>query len=407
LISHRSRRPRTFLLLLAGAALVSLLVAAIASALPGDPPIANQAPADGATLPAVAEGLKVTFSCPAYRTAEEVVEIEEENEEEEIEIIEETISVFGGSEEYGVNFSTSPTPGTDGRLTTAGFGEAGEGESEAVKGTPNCTSELELPTVPNPAVLYSGRVYWQAFRECEGCASGYETGPVSSFVLFPKIEEGEINYVNHIFGGYLTKVHFSAEAELKGTKILLQRWGGSAWETIGEEEGSNAGENNFYVTLAPGHQLLRPFVVGTGVALALEPKARTVRKPKGSPPAPVATGTWIVAGKTEQEEFPLSFRVTDAGTMLRGLNAPIEAICHAATPAGNVTIEAVSAIHHARIAPDGSVVGRTRSNGEIPSIVALTGNFYNGRFTGELTSAFANCTGFRQFEAVLQKPPKK
>jgi hypothetical protein len=407
LINDRSRRPRTFLLLLGGAALVSLLVAAIASALPGDPPIANQSPADGATVPAVAEGLKVTFSCPAYRTVEEVVEIEEENEEEEIEIIEETIPVFGGSEEYGVNFSTSPALGADGRLTTTGFGEAGEGESEAVKGTANCSSELELPTSPNPAVLNSGRVYWQAFRECEGCASGYETGPVSSFVLVPKIEEAEINYVNHIFGGYLTKIHFFAEAELRGAKVLLQRWDGSAWETIAEEDGNNAGENNFYVTLATGHQLLRPLLVGTGVSLALEAKARTVRRPKGSPPAPVEPGTWVVAGKSEPEEFPLSFKVTDGGTMLRGLNAAVEAICHAATPAGNVTIEAVSAIHHARIAPDGSVVGRTRSSGAIPSIVALTGNFYNGRFTGELTSAFANCTGFRQFEAVLQKPPKK
>jgi hypothetical protein len=419
-MNKRSRSTK-LLLLLTGAALVALLAAAVAAALPGDPPIANQSPANGASVPAVAEGLKVGFACPVYRTAEVPVEVEEgeeqegetkkekkEREKREAEEAEQVEPVFGGGEEYGVNFSTSPTLGKDGRLTTAGFGEAGEGESEIVKGTPNCTSELELPTAPNPAVLYSGRVYWQAYRECEGCETGYETGPVSSFVVVPTVEEAEINFENHIFGGYLTKVVFTSANELKGSTVQLQEWNGSAWVAIAEEPGNNAFENSFFVKLGTGRKLLRPVVVGTGVSVILEQKARTVRKPKGSPPAAVKTGTWEVAGgATTREEEPLTFKVTKGGTMLTGLVGYAEAICRGAAKTDVVTIESTAAIHKARIAPDGTVVARSAGHGATPALVNLTGNFYNGRFTGEINSTFANCAGFRQFEAVLAPPKKK
>jgi hypothetical protein len=160
--------------------------------------------------------------------------------------------------------------------------------------------------------------------------------------------------------------------------------------------------------LEAGHHLLRPVVVGTGVTVGLEAKARTVRKPQSSPPTPVATGTWVLAGSEEErEEFPLTFKVTDGGTVLRGFNAAAEAFCKGPTKAENVTIESTAAVHKGRIAPDGSVVARTLSSGTTPSLVALTGNFFNGRFTGELKSTFATCAGFRQFEAVPQKPKKK
>jgi hypothetical protein len=378
-----------------------------AAALPGDPPITPLSPGNGITVPAVEEGLKVTYTCPAYRTAIEIEEEEIENEEEEIEVIEKPVAVFGGSEEYGVIFSTLPVPGTDGRLKSIGFGEAGEAEAEAVKGTPNCTSELELPTSPNPAVLYQGKVYWQAFRECEGCLSGFETGPVQSFVVAPTIEEAEINFENHVYGGYMTKVSFFASSGLKGAKVVLQQWTGTEWQTIAEEPGNELGENSFFVTLGSGHELLRPIVVGTGVTLYLEEKAKTVRRSKKGPRTPVATGSWVYALKPEREEFPLTFKVTNGGTMLRGLNAAVEAICRGPAKDQKVTIEATSAVKSVPIAPDGSVVAHFATTGATPTTVTLTGNFFGGRFNGLLTSQFLNCSGFRQFEAVPAPAPKK
>jgi hypothetical protein len=396
---------RISLVLLVASLLAFLGFVGSAAALPGDPPITPVSPADGASVPAVEEGLKVSYSCPTYRTAVEIEEEEVENEEEEIEVIEKPVTVFEGTEGYGVIFSTGPGLGKDGRLISAGFGEAGEAEAEAVKGTPNCTSELELPTTPNPAVLYQGRVYWQAFRECEGCALGFETGPVRSFVVVPTIEEAEITYEDHVFGGYLTKVAFFASSGLKGAKVVLQRWTGTEWATIAEEPGTELGENSFFVTLGGGHKLLRPVVVGVGITLPLEEKAKTVRKAKKGPRTPVATGGWVYALKPEREEFPLTFKVTDHGTMLRGLTASMEAICRGPAKDQKVTIEASSAVKSVPIAPDGSVVAHFATAGATPSTVTLTGSFFGGRFTGLLTSEFLNCKGFREFEAV-PAPPK-
>ena len=61
----------------------------------------------------------------------------------------------------------------------------------------------------------------------------------------------------------------------------------------------------------------------------------------------------------------------------------------------------------ARIAPDGTVVAHRITSGATPSILSLTGNFFNGRFTGEINSNFLDCAGFRQFEAVLAPAKKK
>lgn len=416
------------LTVLAAVLLLGLVLANKAAALPGDTPITAVGPADGANVPAVEEGLKVTYTCPVYRTVEELVEEEiplppkevippeeeelpppeeEELPEEEVEVIEKLVPVFGNSENYGVIFSTGSALGTNGRLVSTGFGEAGEAEAEVVKGTPSCTSELELPTSPNPAVLYQGRVYWQAFRECEGCPSGFETGPVQSFVVVPTIEEAEITYENHVFAGYMTKVSFFASASLKGAKVALQRWTGTEWLTLSEEPGTESGENSFFITLGAGHRLLRPVLVGTGVTLPLEEKAKTIRRVrKGTARIPIQTGNYAYALKSQREEFPLSFRVTQGGTMLTGFRAAVEAVCRGPNKE-KVTREAASSVRSVPIAPNGDVVAHFATTGATPSTVTLTGSFFSGRFTGLLTSSFLNCSGFREFEAVPVAPTKK
>lgn len=396
------------------AALVALgLVVGDAAALPGDPAITPVGPPDGSNVPAVEEGLKVTYTCPAYRTAEEPVEEEETEEPEEPEggegegeVIppplpeEKFIPVFGGSEEYGVNFSTSSAVGANGLLGTSGFGEAGEAEAEVVKGTPWCSSELELPTSPNPPALFHERVYWQAHRECEECATGFETGPVQSFVVIPNDEEAEISFEDQVFGGYLSKVGFSGEAGLKGAKVALQQWTGTEWKTLGEEPGNDFGENTFYVKLGVGHKLLRPVLVGVGITLPLEAKGKSVRKVKKGAKANVKTGPWAYSLKKEREEFPVNFTVTNGGRMIRGFSASLEAICKT-SPENKVTIEATSAVKEVPIAPNGTVVAHFTTTGPTPTTVTLTGSFFENRFSGLLTSNFnTNCNGFREFEAV-------
>src|SRR6185437_10776020 len=158
-ILRSSSRRLVLLLIAAGALAVLVLEAGGAGAAPATgPPIAPQSPGEGAAVEASAEPLKVTFSCPQFvYEAGELIEEEEiegpqkpeegpkpeEPEEEEMGAVDEKPTLppppvfgpptLGGSENYAVHFSTSSTvnPAT-GQLGTSGFGEAGEGESEAI-----------------------------------------------------------------------------------------------------------------------------------------------------------------------------------------------------------------------------------------------------------------------------------
>ncbi len=222
--------------------------------------------------------------------------------------------VLGGGEEYGVHFSTSFVTDKSGQLGTTGFGEAGEGSSEPIKGSAaQCSSELELPTKPVPAALYEGRIYWQAYRESTLGENGVEVGPVHSFMVYPFVEEPELIFREQIFAGYLTKVGFYYEAELGGAVVQLQEWENGAWKTIAEAPGSNGGENAFFVKLKkPGRHVFRPLVLGGAQPQGLESVAKVVRKPtKQRVTSAADDGSYLAASGKEREEWPIEFSVDE------------------------------------------------------------------------------------------------
>jgi hypothetical protein len=451
-------RPRSFSrlvpLLVALAALTGLIVAvAPAGATPAtSPPIEPLIPSENAGIQASAEPLSVTFTCPTFaaeegevieepeeEAVEETLEEKRERAEREVEELEEEIEriekeeegvvfpeepeeevvppvvlheppVLGGGEEYGVHFSTSFATDASGQLGTAGFGEAGEGSSEPIKGSAaQCSSELELPTKPVPAALYEGRIYWQVFRESEFGENGVEVGPVHSFMVYPFIEEPELTFREQIFAGYLTKIGFGYEAELGGAVVQLQEWENGAWKTIAEAPGSNSGENAFYVKLKKaGRHVFRPLVLGGAQPQGLESASKVVRKPtKQRVTSAAEDGSYIASTNKVQEESPIEFKVTGNGTVLRNLNLEAETTCKGPTKPQNVTVEIAAHVKNAKIAPDGTVYGVTKTSGPEEWTVTLEGSIFQGRFQGELSTSHANCTGYRTIDAVLQKPKKK
>lgn len=439
-------RPRSFsrlVPLLVALAAITGLVLAVGSAgatTATSPPIEPQLPSENASVQASGEPLSVTFTCPSFvaeegevieETEEEIEErvereieerLEREKEEEEgvefpeepevpeEEVIEREPPVLGGAEEYGVHFSTSFATDKFGQLGTTGFGEAGEGSSEAIKASPTqCTSELELPTKPVPAALYEGRIYWQVFRESTLGENGVEVGPVHSFVVFPFIELPELIFREQIFAGYLTKVGFAYEAELGGAVVQLQEWEGGAWKTLAEAPGSNGGENAFFVKIKkPGRHVFRPLVLGGAQPQGLESVAKVVRKPtKQRVTSAADDGDYLAASNKEREEWPIEFSVKSNGTVLRNLSLEAETTCKGPTKAQDVKLEVPAHLRNAKIAPDGTVFGVTKSAGPEEWTVTLTGSIFQGRFQGELSTSHANCTGFRTIDAVMQKPTKK
>jgi hypothetical protein len=432
-------------LLVALAALTGLIVAvASADATPAtSPPIEPLIPSENAGVQASGEPLAVTFSCPVFaaeegevieepeeEAVEETLEERKERAEAELKEIEEIENgelpepeaeeevapvlreppVLGGGEEYGVHFSTSFATDKFGQLGTAGFGEAGEGSSEPIKGSAaQCSSELELPSKPVPAALYEGRIYWQVYRESAFGENGVEVGPVHSFMVYPHVEEPELTFREQIFAGYLTKIGFYYEAELGGAVVQLQEWENGAWNTIAEAPGSNRGENAFYVKLKKaGRHVFRPLVLGGAQPQGLESVAKVVRKPaKQRVTSAADDGSYIAASNKEQEESPIEFTVGSDGTALRNLSLEAETTCKGPTKPQNVTVEIAAHVKNAKIAPDGTVYGVTKTAGPEEWTVTLEGSIFQGRFQGELSTSHANCTGYRTIDAVLQKPKKK
>jgi hypothetical protein len=429
-ILRSSSRRLVLLLIAAGALAVLVLEVGAAGASPATgPPISPQSPGEGGAVETSAEPLKVTFSCPQFvyeLGEEEEIEVApvppEEEEEEEEEGGEEEVPppiivigppTLGGSENYAVHFSTSPTVNAaSGQLGTSGFGEAGEGEAEAIKGSNAlCTSELELPTKPWPATLYEGTIYWQASRESTVVPDEIEVGPVRSFKVVPHVELPELLFREQVFVGYLTKVSFGYEAELEGAVVELQEWDGSTWTKIAEAPGSNSGENAFYVKpKKAGRHLFRPVVTAGSMAgpLPLERIAKVVRKPsKVRVTSAADDGAYVAANAKEREEWPIEMTVSGGGTTLKNLKVEAETTCKGPTKAQNVKLEIPAVLKHAKIAPDGTVFGVTETTGPEVWTVTLVGSLFQGRFQGELSTSRTNCTGYRTIDAILAKSVKK
>lgn len=436
-ILRSSSRRLVLLLIAVGALAVLVLEVGAAGASPAtSPPIEPQSPGEGATIQASGEALKVSFTCPQFVyeegeliEEEEIEEPEEKEEgseegEEEGEGGEEEViptppapvfgpPVLGGAENYAVHFSTSRAVNpTTGQLGTSGFGEAGEGEAEGIKPTEaSCSSELELPTKPFPATLYEGIVYWQPYRESTVVPDEIEVGPVRSFLVVPHVEEPEVLFREQVFAGYLTKVFFGYEAELEGSVVELQELRGTTWTKVAEAPGSNSGENNFYVKLKkPGRHTFRPVVnAGSmGHPLPLEEVSKVARKPtKARVTSAADDGAYVAANGKEREEWPIEMSVSGGGTTLRNLKVEAETTCKGPTKAQDVKLEVPAVMKHAKIAPDGTVFGVTKTNGPEVWTVTLVGSLFQGRFQGELTTARTNCTGYRTIDAILKKTVEK
>jgi hypothetical protein len=372
-----------------------------ASAAPGDPPIVTKSPASGSTVAANDLGLKVEFGCPAYTKSTETKDGEDG---EEI-----VVKEPGDADEYGVHFSTGTAIGPDGLLTTAGFGDDGEGLVDVAADKVTCSAELNLPEGPVPADLYSGTIYWQAYRNCDACEPAeYEAGPVNAMVVTPNVEEPELELEDHVFAGLLTKVSFSTFSDLSGASIVLQRWDGKRWLEMDEAPAGEGGDSDFYVKFKrPAHTAVRVVIAapGVGIAYATEPRKLTVRDADAKRSVGYGDEGVYLPLKAERAKAPAHFKVEDDGAALVDLFARVESRCTAGLV--SATTYAKVEIKRAHIAPDGSVTAELHTKGATPATITLVGDLHDRQFSGELSTSFLNCSGSRQLELDLGGLPQK
>lgn len=348
--------------------------------MPGDPPIVPLTPANGATVPADPDGIPVSFEFPAY-----------------------TIAVYSGGDvtitdrgdysDYDVRFSSGPQVGSDGRLAAQSFGSdagpalGGDGRT--------CTAKLDTyDSVSSPEIV-GGRIFWQAYRYCNGCAQGNEVGPVRSFVVRPEALEGRLRVPARLYGGYLNVFKLESQAPLSGAQVLLQRRAGKRWKTVVKTR-FQLDETDIVAALPAGRHRLRARIVAAGASFNVAQRTVTVRRRERRVTSARDDGGY--AARKPPANSTLKFRVAGGGKTLRGFKASLTVFCVGPTLPDNRLVVAFALLRSARVAPDGSVTGLLQLKSG--ARVLLTGRLRNGRFRGEVTMSFSTCAGTRKLDAV-------
>lgn len=363
-------------------ALVCLLVAAPAGAYPGtpiEPPIQLLGPPEFASVPVTKGGIDVSYACPSYSS--------------------------GNAADYVARFSNGDEKDAGGRLVATAQYFAGEAPALPGPQAGSCISHLQLPTMSFPAALYLGSLAWQVSRRCGGCRYGWEVGPLSWVFVTPNVEGAELTAPEHLYAGYLSRFAFHASADLGATEVALQgigpKLGPRGWADLARTRYDPAGENALLVRLPLGRHKLRVNVYAAGASQGLPDREVTVEKP---------TGPWSTGGRDDGryssspsagDPGRLTFEVTGRGRVLRNLRGPVRASCQGPVPAPGTATLFSAGLRSARIAPDGTVVGRVLSHGEPGSYVTLAGRLRHRRFSGAVTVASASCSGSREFAATL------
>ncbi|MGV1048186.1 MAG: hypothetical protein ACOYD4_06655 [Solirubrobacterales bacterium] len=233
-----------------------------------------------------------------------------------------------------------------------------------------------------------------------------------SFALQPKVEEPSLETQEHIYAGYLTAVEFSSFSDLTGATVELQRYRKGTWVRLAQEPGHSFDPTVFFVRLPAFDTALRAVVKTSTLTLPLEPKKVTVRKVgRRRATSAVDDGHYKTAPHDEsipglgQSAVPLSLEVVGGGERVVHLHTKMEVGCAGPTslsPATKLTVK--TALRAARIAPDGTVVGRMLAkNSTEPQYVTFVGQLFDRQLSGTLTTAFGRCSGSREIEAVPVK----
>lgn len=360
------------------ALLAFVLVPAGAQALPGDQPITPASPSNGATVPANAEGISVSYSCPGYRK-----QVFGDPPDQTTE--------FGDAEDYDVRFSDSPSLGADGLLAAKPYGS--DASARPASDGAACTSVLNTSDNSSSPEIVGGRVFWQAHRSCIGCEGQRpETAPVRSFVVQRKIA-ARLAVPRRAYAGYLSVFALTSKAKLSGAKVALQRRARGKWKTV-ESAPFRLDRTELVASLPAGRQRLRALVITDTSKFAVAKKTLSVRS--GGRRSTSTRDDGRYAARKAPPNSTLSFRVTGGGRTLRNFKASVTTFCFGLTE-NNISLN-FAVLGPVRVAPDGGVVGLLKTKKGAREL--LTGRLRNGRFTGEVSVAFSTCSGTRKLNAA-------
>lgn len=354
-----------------------LILPAAARALPGDSPVVPRSPADGATVPANADGVPVAFDCPDYKVA-----VYEGGGN--------TITDFGDEGDYDVRFSDKPAIGSDGRLASHPYGSDASARRNADGST--CTALLDTYDTSSSPEIVGGTIYWQASRYCNGCGGNQrEFAPVQSFKIRPASIKATLKAPRRPYAGYLNVYTLQSDAELSGAKVVLQRQAGKRWKTV-DKQSYRLDGTDLFAKLPGGSQKLRARIQAGGTSFTAA--AKEVRVRMGGRRKTSKRDDGAYKAHKQAKNSTLKFKVGGGGRTLKKFKASVTTFCFGPTFDDNKLFLGFAQLKPVKIAPDGSVVGllETKKGGR----ALLTGKLRNRRFKGKVSLSFSTCSGTRK-----------
>jgi hypothetical protein len=352
---------------------LALVIALLA--LPGDPPSVPIAPADGAAVPASRDGIGVRFTCPNYRIFETG-----------------TFTQVGNWSDYGVRFATAPDLGSDGRLLDTNAVAQDISPLPSNAGPDHCTGVMKNPQIGEPGPEETpGDYYWQAYRICTGCPTGYETSAVWRFQVRTGIDL-RMSVQRRAFRGYPVVAQIRADGVPDGGTVTVERRAGGRWRALKSVRVSSSqsyavfflptGERRLRLSTAVGDQ------TGTSRVYPIDVK----------PPRGWSTSRRDV-GRYKGKEIAL--KVARRGRAVRDFQATVTTFCLGPTVEDNRFLIGIAPFERAKIAPDGRFYSITRP--EDRTVVEATGRIRNGRARGFVRLTIGGCDGIAEFSARLRR----
>jgi hypothetical protein len=244
-------------------------------------------------------------------------------------------------------------------------------------GVDQCASGMDSGVKP-------GRFYWQAARQCEGCASGYETSAVRSFVVHRDLHLG-LTVPKRAYGGYPVIASVHAGGVPDGGTVTVQRRAGKKWRKVASTSVSHE-RGSVVLKLPRGTVRLRLKAVG-GVS-----GARVVKV--------VAARNWTTThdvgsyrGKAEGADLKL--KVAAGGRQIRDFDTEVTTFCVGPTIPDNHFLIGVAPVKRAKIAPDGRFYSRTKHGSN--TVIELSGRVHRGRVKGSVELTVGTCDGTAAF----------
>ncbi|WP_028065701.1 hypothetical protein [Solirubrobacter soli] len=344
--------------------LMTIALAAPAQALPPDPPPAPLTPADGASVPVDPNGIGVTFGCPVY-TSYQAGEF----------------PLYGGPKDYGLSMATTPAIGADGRL--ANPVALVSGGSATPPGGDQCSWVLAAGGSQRPQET-PGTYYWQVWRICTGCASGYEVGPVRTLTLTADAQL-TVKPPRTVYAGYPFILAVSTTGVPNFTALTVVR--GSATVGSGTVTSDSASPT---VTLSGSGKIHAAVTIGSQTVASPEVDVK-VTKPR----------TWKTKASDDgsyKGTRSAKLKVAKKGKEIRNLSVSVAMLCPTPGMVGQFTTQiGTAAVAKAKVAPDGSFVGVATAT---DTSVRVSGRLRARKLSGGVAElSVGTCSGTAKFTA--------